>query len=143
MATLSIAANGTVSAQSAATVLPTAIKTLSQDDFLKLLVVQMKSQDPLNPKQDTEFIAQMTQFSALEQSKAMQKDIAGLRGDQELLQADALIGRSVTLYDGKAVVAAGVVSSVDVVDGTPKIVVNGKQYAMSQVLSISTVPEAK
>jgi flagellar basal-body rod modification protein FlgD len=141
MATLSIAANGTASAQSAATVLPTAIKTLSQDDFLKLLVVQMKSQDPLNPKQDTEFIAQMTQFSALEQSKSMQKDIAGLRGDQELLQADALIGRSVTLYDGKAVVAAGVVSSVDVVDGTPKIVVNGKQYLMSQVLSISVAQE--
>jgi flagellar basal-body rod modification protein FlgD len=141
MATLSIAANGTASAQSAATVLPTAIKTLSQDDFLKLLVVQMKSQDPLNPKQDTEFIAQMTQFSALEQSKAMQKDIAGLRGDQELLQADALIGRSVTLYDGKAVVAAGVVSSVDVVDGTPKIVVNGKQYTMNQVLSISVAQE--
>jgi len=141
MATLSIAANGTASAQSAVTVLPTAIKTLSQDDFLKLLVVQMKSQDPLNPKQDTEFIAQMTQFSALEQSKAMQKDIAGLRGDQELLQADALIGRSVTLYDGKAVVAAGVVSSVDVVDGTPKIVVNGKQYTMNQVLSISVAQE--
>jgi len=141
MATLSIAANGTASAQSAATVLPTAVKTLSQDDFLKLLVVQMKSQDPLNPKQDTEFIAQMTQFSALEQSKAMQKDIAGLRGDQELLQADALIGRSVTLYDGKAVVAAGVVSSVDVVDGTPKIVVNGKQYTMNQVLSISVAQE--
>jgi len=141
MATLSIAANGTVSAQSTATVLPTAIKTLSQDDFLKLLVVQMKSQDPLNPKQDTEFIAQMTQFSALEQSKAMQKDIAGLRGDQELLQADALIGRSVTLYDGKAGVAAGVVSSVEVVDGTPKIVVNGKQYTMNQVLSISVAQE--
>jgi flagellar basal-body rod modification protein FlgD len=141
MATLSIAANGTASAQSAATVLPTAIKTLSQDDFLKLLVVQMKSQDPLNPKQDTEFIAQMTQFSALEQSKAMQKDIAGLRGDQELLQADALIGRSVTLHDGKVLVAPGIVSSVDVVDGTPKIVVNGKQYLMSQVLSISVAQE--
>ena len=142
MSTTSIAASGTVSPQVAATLLPTP-KTLSQDDFLKLLVVQMKSQDPLNPKQDTEFIAQMTQFSALEQSKSMQKDIAGLRGDQELLQADALIGRSVTLHDGKVLVAPGVVSSVDVVDGTPKIVVNGKQYFMSQVLSISTVPQEK
>jgi len=143
MATLSIAGNGTANAQPPATVLPTVVKTLSQDDFLKLLVVQMKSQDPLNPKQDTEFIAQMTQFSALEQSKAMQKDIAGLRGDQELLQADAMIGRYVTLHDGKAIVAPGIVSAVDVVDGDPMIVVNGKQYAMSQVLSISTVPTEK
>jgi len=141
MATNPISALGTVSPQSAATQLLTPTKTLSQDDFLKLLIVQMKSQDPLNPKQDTEFISQMTQFSALEQSKSMQKDIAGLRDDQELLQADALIGRSVTLYDGKAGVAAGVVSSVEVVDGTPKIVVNGKQYTMNQVLSISVAQE--
>ena len=103
----------------------------------------MKSQDPLNPKTDTEFIAQMTQFSALEQSKAMQKDIAGLRGDQELLQADAMIGRYVTLHDGKALLKPGMVSAVDVVDGVPKIVVNGKQYSMSQVLSISTVAQEK
>src|SRR5437773_2200992 len=123
MATNSISALGTVSAQSAATLLPTPIKTLSQDDFLKLLVVQMKSQDPLNPKTDTEFIAQMTQFSALEQAKSMQQDIAGLRGDQELLQADALIGRFVTLQDGKNLVSPGVVSAVDVMAGTPMIVV--------------------
>jgi len=142
MATTSIPAIGTVSAQAAATLLPTP-KTLSQDDFLKLLIVQMKSQDPLNPKQDTEFIAQMTQFSALEQSKAMQKDIAGLRGDQELLQADAMIGRYVTLHDGDALIKPGMVSAVDVVDGSPKIVVNGKQYSMSQVLSISTVAQEK
>jgi len=139
MSTTSILGSATTSPQTAATLLPP--KTLSQDDFLKLLIVQMKSQDPLNPKQDTEFISQMTQFSALEQSKSMQKDIAGLRDDQELLQADALIGRSVTLYDGKAGVAAGVVSSVEVVDGTPKIVVNGKQYTMNQVLSISVAQE--
>ena len=110
---------------------------------MKLLVVQMKAQDPLNPKTDTEFISQMTQFSALEQAKSMQQDIAGLRGDQELLQADAMIGRFVTLYDGKALLEPGVVSAVDVIDGTPKIVVNGNQYSMSQVLSITTVTPAK
>src|SRR5437762_9629115 len=129
MSTTSIAANSAVSGQPTASPLPTP-KTLSQDDFLKLLVVQMKAQDPLNPKTDTEFIAQMTQFSALEQAKSMQQDIAGLRGDQELLQADALIGRFVTLQDGKNLVSPGVVSAVDVMAGTPMIVVNGNQYSM-------------
>jgi flagellar basal-body rod modification protein FlgD len=124
----------------AATGLP--IKTLNQDDFLKLLVVQMQSQDPMNPKQDTEFIAQMTQFSALEQSKSMQKDIAALRGDQEILQADAMIGRFVTLQNGQGLVVPGIVSSVQVKEGTPQIVVNGGSYDLSQVLSIS-VPSAK
>src|SRR5437773_7207962 len=137
MATNSISALGTVSAQSAATLLPTPIKTLSQDDFLKLLVVQMKSQDPLNPKQDTEFIAQMTQFSALEQSKSMQADIAGMRSEQEILQANAMIGRFVTLQNGKGLAAPGIVSGVNVKEGTPQIVVNGEKYDLSQVLSIS------
>jgi flagellar basal-body rod modification protein FlgD len=143
MATNPILAIGTATTPSAGSLLPIPTKTLSQDDFLKLLVVQMKAQDPLNPKTDTEFISQMTQFSALEQSKSMQRDIAGLRGDQELLQADAMIGRYVTLHDGNALVAPGVVSAVDVMDGTPKIVVNGIQYSMSQVLSISTVPQER
>jgi flagellar basal-body rod modification protein FlgD len=142
MSTTSIAASGTVSPQVAATLLPTP-KTLSQDDFLKLLVVQMKAQDPLNPKTDTEFISQMTQFSTLEQSKSMQQDIAGLRGDQELLQADAMIGRYVALHDGNVLIKPGMVSAVDVVEGIPKIVVNGNQYSMSQVLSISTVAQEK
>jgi flagellar basal-body rod modification protein FlgD len=103
----------------------------------------MKAQDPLNPKTDTEFISQMTQFSTLEQSKSMQQDIAELRDNQELLQADAMIGRHVTLQDGNNLVMAGVVSAVDVVAGIPQLVVNGNQYSMSQVLSISTAPPPK
>jgi flagellar basal-body rod modification protein FlgD len=125
----------TASSDSAVAALP--IKTLNQDDFLKLLVVQMKSQDPLNPKQDTEFIAQMTQFSALEQSKSMQADIAGMRSEQEILQANAMIGRFVTLQNGKGLAAPGIVSGVNVKEGTPQIVVNGEKYDLSQVLSIS------
>ena len=51
------------------------IQTLGQNDFLKLLVTQMTSQDPLNPQKDTDFIAQMAQFSSLEQSKTMASDV--------------------------------------------------------------------
>jgi flagellar basal-body rod modification protein FlgD len=97
----------------------------------------MKSQDPMNPKQDAEFIAQMTQFSALEQSKSMQKDIAELRSDQEILQANALIGRFVALESGTDVMLTGIVSAVEVEEGTPRIVVNGASYELSQVVLIS------
>jgi flagellar basal-body rod modification protein FlgD len=112
------------------------IQTLGQADFLKLIVTQMKSQDPMNPQKDTEFIAQMAQFSALEQSKTMQTDIAGMRNQQQILQANALLGQTVGLQVNQDNMATGVVSAVQIVAGTPKIVVDGTPFDLSQVLSI-------
>jgi flagellar basal-body rod modification protein FlgD len=111
-------------------------RTLNQEDFLQLVVAQMSHQDPMNPKTDTDFIAQMAQFSALEQSKSMQSDIALLRNEQQVLQANTLIGREVTLVDEQGALVNGPVSAVQVKEGTPSIVVNGKAYGLSALLSI-------
>lgn len=116
------------------------IQTLGQNDFLKLLVTQMTSQDPMNPQKDTDFIAQMAQFSSLEQAKTMQADIAGLRNQQQLLQANALLGQTVGLQVNQDTVAAGVVSAVQIVAGTPKIVVGGTSYDLGQVVTIKPTP---
>ena len=116
------------------------IQTLGQNDFLKLLVTQMTSQDPMNPQKDTDFIAQMAQFSTLEQSKTMQTDIAGLRSQQQFLQANALLGHTVGLQVNADTLATGMVSAVNIVAGTPKIVVAGTAYDLSQVLTITPTP---
>lgn len=119
------------------------MKVLGQEDFLKLLVAQLSAQDPLNPQKDTEFIAQMAQFSALEQSKTMQSDIAGLRSQQSLLQANALLGRQVNLQTDPNHTVSGVVSAVRLEAGMPKIVVNDQAYDMASLLSVSLVqPQA-
>jgi flagellar basal-body rod modification protein FlgD len=116
------------------------MKTLGQDDFLKLLVAQLAAQDPMNPQKDTEFIAQMAQFSSLEQTKAMQSDIAALRMQQDFVQANSLLGREVILQVGSGDTVRGVVSAVDIEAGTPKIVVNDQAYDMASLLSVSLVP---
>lgn len=115
------------------------LKTLGQDDFLKLLVAQLSSQDPLNPQKDTEFIAQMAQFSALEQTKGMQTSLAALRTQQDFGQASALLGREVNLQVDKSTTVQGVVSAVNIEAGTPKIIVNDRAYDMSTLLSVSLV----
>ena len=115
------------------------VKSLDQNDFLKLLIAQMTSQDPLNPKTDMEMIPQMVQFSALEQAKAMQADIAGLRADQEVLHASSLLGRTVELLEGPDKTVTGRVDAVLMEEGMPKLVVNGNRYYLGQVVQI-TVP---
>ena len=119
----------------------TPIQTLGQDDFLKLLVAQMSQQDPMNPQKDTEFIAQMAQFSALEQSKTMQQDMAALR-------ASALLGDTVKVNDTNSDTgeSIGIVQGVEINKGEIKLLVNNgissTRYLLSDVKQIyPTIPE--
>jgi flagellar basal-body rod modification protein FlgD len=118
----------------------TPVQTLGQDDFLKLLVTQMTSQDPMNPKQDTDFIAQMAQFSALEQSKVMQSDMAQMRSDQQIMQAYGLLGQTIEVQVEDKTTAQGMVSAVQMEAGTPKLVVGDKEYTLDQVILVYPTP---
>lgn len=75
---------------------------LGKDDFLKLLTVQLRYQDPLNPMENTEFIAQMAQFSSLEQLQNMNQTMERSQGAEAELQA-AFKNNLVTSLVGKAV----------------------------------------
>jgi len=112
------------------------MQTLGQEDFLKLLTTQLVTQDPLNPQKDTDFIAQMAQFSSLEQSKTMQQDISSLRSQNRILQADALLGQTVELEVKENETISGVVSAVRIDDGVPKITVGGMTYDLEQVTMV-------
>lgn len=72
---------------------------LGKDEFLKLLVAQLQNQDPLNPMEDREFIAQMTTFSSLEQLMNMSKSIETLVQSQlvsPVIQYSHMIGKEVS-----------------------------------------------
>jgi flagellar basal-body rod modification protein FlgD len=110
---------------------------LGQDDFLNLLVTKMKEQDPMNPQSDTDFIAQMAQFSSLEQGKSMSADVATLKSQQEVLTANGLIGRNVAVTDSKNNTVQGMVTSVATTDGSPQILIGGNAYSLDSVTSIA------
>ncbi|MGB9604030.1 MAG: flagellar hook capping FlgD N-terminal domain-containing protein [Verrucomicrobiia bacterium] len=125
---------GVPAANSAAERVPN--KTLTQEDFLKLLVAQLRTQDPLNPMKDTEFIGQMVQFSVLEQNKSMQTAISSMNNTQQIIQANSILGRVVRVVGEDGVISSGVVSSVILDQSTPMIVVNGNIYSLGQVVSV-------
>jgi flagellar basal-body rod modification protein FlgD len=106
-------------------------QTLDQADFLKLLVTQMSSQDPLNPQSDTAFASQLAQFSSLSESQDMQSDLQNI-------QATGLIGQTVTVSPstGSSPVT-GMVTSVQVSAGTPDIIVNGQPYTLKQITAVT------
>lgn len=82
-------------------------KELGKDAFLQLLVTQLKNQNPLEPQDNGEFVAQLAQFSSLEGITTLNQTVAGIAGNynsSQALQASSLVGRSVIAPGDKAVV---------------------------------------
>ena len=98
---------------------------LGKDDFLKLLVEQLKQQDPTNPTDMNGMTAQMTQFSMLEQLTNLSK--AGQSTNDSVARSEAvsLIGRTVTWIDGDGLAHTGTVETVDTSAGSPTLTVGG------------------
>jgi flagellar basal-body rod modification protein FlgD len=92
---------------------------LGKDDFLKLLVGQLKHQDPMNPMEDKDFMGQMAQFSQLEQ-------ITNVATTLQNDRAFALIGREVTYSDKKTGdLVSGTVEKVSIKAGKPTLTIGG------------------
>lgn len=105
---------------------------LGKDDFLNLLVTQLKYQDPLSPMEDKEFISQMAQFTSLEQMKNMNNSV-------QITQATSFIGKQVTWADSQGNEMAGVVKSVKIVNGEARVLVGDQTLELKQILTVSEV----
>lgn len=109
-------------------------QNLGKDDFIKILITQLTHQDPTAPMEDKEFIAQMAQFSSLEQMTNMAADFSRIAGLVAGSEASASLGRSVELADGERTVS-GVVKAVTRGD-SPQVMVNGNFYGWDQVSKV-------
>ncbi len=108
--------------------------TLGKEDFLKLLIMQLTHQDPTAPMNDREFIAQMAQFSTLEQMTNMSAEFGKLKNLLQLNQAVNLLGKKVEVTEGTKVVK-GVVEAVSGQD-FPQLLVDGSYYDYSQLSKV-------
>jgi len=118
-------------------------KTLGADDFMKILMTQLTAQDPMNPMKDTEFIAQMANFSSLEQMRGLSQSFTAYSSGQQMATAPLYLGCEVTVKDPSSLNGEikGKVESVTVKNGSPALVINGKTYDPKLITNISLPPE--
>lgn len=110
-------------------------KELDQQDFMNLLITQLKNQDPLNPVKDTEFIAQLASFSSLSQISSMNTNLEKFLAEQQKQNSAAavsMIGKDITDVNGNK----GLVTGIVMADDGVKLVVNGKEIAYTDVREV-------
>ncbi len=118
--------------------------TLDKDDFLKLLITELKYQNPLEPMSDKDFIAQMATFSSLEQMKNLNTGFENLSNSMQydllpgiqLQQATAMIGHEVTYLNDEYEAVEGKVDSVILDKGSPYCVIGDKAISIYSILGV-------
>lgn len=109
---------------------------MGKDDFMQLLIAQLKNQDPMKPMEDKEFITQLAQFSSLEAMEKMTTQMEDLTSSQMLVEAATLIGKQITAKLPTGEVVTGTISQVKMLSGKPTAVVNGKEIETSLITQI-------
>jgi flagellar basal-body rod modification protein FlgD len=109
---------------------------LDKDAFLKLLVAQLKYQDPSNPMDGSAFIAETAQFTAVEKLTEVATAQQDLVAAQLRLGASNLVGRTVGYLDAEGKLVTGVVTSASFTGSTPTLKVGDKDVALSDVKEV-------
>ncbi len=126
--------------------------SLSMDDFWKLLSAQLRYQDMSNPMSNSEMMGQLTQMATMNAMDTMGETITAAMNSMSQISlssyATGLLGQEITVADldkdGKLVgETTGKVDGVALTGSNPYIFVNGKQYSLSQIVSMGKVPKTE
>ena len=110
---------------------------LGKDAFMKMLLVQIRNQNPLDPMGNTEFIAQLAQFSSLEAMQNLQKTMTEQAAVSNLSAGAALIGREIKIYGPDGDDLFGTVDGIEQIDGKVFLRVGETLVKMSEVLEVN------
>lgn len=110
------------------------MQELGSDMFLKLLVTQMRYQDPFSGGQDMgDFMSQVAQFSTMERLIQLQKTVESFVAQQSHSQALSMLNRTVDIKTESGEEERGEVTAVRMQSGNPLLTVNGREYPLGAV----------
>ena len=111
------------------------------EDFMALLLAQLKYQDPLNPMDSTEMMSQLAQLNSLNALVAIKESITEMTKSQELSYACSLLGKTITAIPDKndiSTVITGKVTSMLTADGETTVQVDGKDITLDSIVAVES-----
>jgi flagellar basal-body rod modification protein FlgD len=129
---------GTTTTSSSSTDL-SSTSQVDKDMFLKLMVAQLKNQDPMNPTDSSQFLAQTAQFTSLEKLTDVADQTSQALSAQLAFGASGLVGRSVTYTGADGAEKTGTVSTVSFTGNGPMLGIDGSDVALNSVTGVAQV----
>ena len=111
---------------------------LGKDDFMKLMMAQLRHQDPMKPMDDQAFIAQVAQFNSLDQMTKLNETITAMFGAQQLAEASGMIGKFAVALGPDGENVSGVIKSVSVEKGVSKLHIGNAKIDLNKVTAVAT-----
>ncbi|OHD59540.1 MAG: hypothetical protein A2014_00725 [Spirochaetes bacterium GWF1_49_6] len=115
---------------------------LGEGDFLRILITQLKTQDPTKPMDDKEFIGQMTQFTSLKQMNRLTDNMVKFTEGFTFTKAVALVNKEISWIDTLGKLQTGAVDSVKVKAGLTYLNVGGNEVTMEQITEVRMPEQA-
>ena len=114
----------------------TPAQTLTAQDFMQLLTVQLENQDPTTPMDSNQEMQQIVQISSMQNMSTMSTDLTQMTASQTWSLANSYLGRQATLNDANGNPVSGQITAIDTSQTTPQVQVNGTYYPLTSVTSI-------
>ena len=134
--TTPISGLSSVSTGTAAATTPTPAKTLDQDAFLKLLVAQMRYQDPSKPMDADAMMSEEATFTQVQQLNQLVSEQQNMLAAQKLQSASSMVGRTIAYQSPDGITATGVVTSATLTGSEPTLKVGNKDVPLSSVTEV-------
>ncbi|MFT3736016.1 MAG: flagellar hook capping FlgD N-terminal domain-containing protein [Rhodocyclaceae bacterium] len=135
---MTIEAIGGVTSGSASTTTSTQ-SVVGQEDLIKIMLAELRYQDPLKPLDNKEFIAQLAQFTTLEQTKQLNDRIDTLLSVQASTQSIGLLGKTVEVTTESGDTQVGEVTSIQFSDGQPRLTIKAKDGSLFNNIGLASV----
>ena len=116
----------------------TASSQVSQNQFLQLMITQLKSQNPLEPTDNGQMLAQLAQFSTLSGMEQLNSSFGDMLTLQEITQGTGLIGKKINYNDAAGKATSGSVKSVEITNGALALKVGSDSVSLSQVTGVAS-----
>jgi flagellar basal-body rod modification protein FlgD len=114
----------------------------SGESFMRLMLEQLKNQDPMNPVDSKDFTQQLAALNTVEQLMTMNGTMEQLASQGQLSDATALIGNYVEGLDGNSTAITGVVDHVEMIEGQPALIIGDQLLLLDQIVSVAKPEEA-